>query len=183
MPSDFDFARLVNVPGKGVVLFSQESQTDYITAISLADFHENWKPEPRITGRRGIIIEGSCVLQLNQTRTIFLGGHKHKRKISSFDWLKNKFIYHDTLLLSEHSHGSCAVVNDELGNNLVAVVGNYISDGTLLEIWNPHNESIHIESMPPESNETLTHGMGLVAVNHGKDIFFYGGSNSKQILK
>ena len=116
-------------------------------------------------------------MQLNDTTTLFLGGRdNYARRISSYDWSTNKFTVHKTVWHSKHRKGSCAVIKGERGKPLVVLTGDAYKSSTGLEIWNPADERIQIEAIPfEEENNYRLSGVGLTAVNQGRDLLMYGG--------
>ena len=166
---------LLFVPGQGLVMFTNDFNKGKTDTMILDDSEGKWIPGPEILGCQSI--EDSCLVQLNDTTTLFLGGRdNYARRISSYDWSTNKFTVHKTVWHSKHRKGSCAVIKGERGKPLVVLTGDAYKSSTGLEIWNPADERIQIEAIPfEEENNYRLSGVGLTAVNQGRDLLMYGG--------
>ena len=161
-PLDVNIPELSYVPIKGLVIFS--STLHKVTTQILDDPDAEWKVGPEIEIVVGVDL--SCVLQLNKTITVFLS----TRKLSFYDWSTNTITTYDIPLTSLFF--DCATIKDKEGNYLVA----FVSFATpILQIFNLANNRLESEDIPLLGNYHNYRGVGLAAVNNGRDILLYGG--------
>ena len=119
LPSGEIYDGLVHAPGKGIVLFRSDFKSNYLTTLILGDLYGQWKAGPKIIGLETMAF--TCVLQLNQTTTIFIGRFGQSSKtIPSYDWSTNSFKEIYTPWLLNRFNLSCAVIKDEQGKTRVA---------------------------------------------------------------
>lgn len=160
----------VRVPGMGMMLLGWEYSSVKRSAMFLDDPDSEWKIGPSIGSFSDL--SGACVVQLNDTATVFLGVAK---QISVYDWTSNKLTKQSATLHSRHIDGSCAVVMDDNLNSYAVITGDKFSYGNELEIWNPADGSLQLEPIPFErDNQAVFHSIGLTTVNKKRDLLLFG---------
>ncbi len=162
------------VPDKGWVMFRSdiEEEREYIKILDSPD--GKWKDGPKLpfSGE----IERDCILQLNDTTTFILKNRDEgfEHLIMTFDWSTNKYTEHEPRLpYGFAKKSSCALIKDENGQQLVAIVYNRKHYEMQMEIWNPVDDSIVSEEIPVSNFHYLS--PALVAINGGRGLLLYPG--------
>ena len=116
----------------------------------------------------------SIYLQINETTTAFLGGLNNYHAITTFDWTSKTYTSHETELTGSRVYSSCALLNGENGEKLVAVASGS-SPG--MEVWNPNDGSV--KTLTPDFPYKVLVGSGqLVSVQDGAELIFYQDLNN-----
>ena len=123
-------------------------------------------------------MDGTCVVQLNDTTTVFLGGRSAKtsRQIALYDWSTNKLSVHKTLLESVFSYGRCEAIDDENRNKYVYYGDRYLNKNSTFAFWNPSNGDLQTYPVMPLKENTFFQTFDLTTINSSKELLIYGGS-------
>jgi len=121
-------------------------------------------------------------LQINNTISAFFGGSNNRHGVLTFDWTTMKYTKHSPELTGSYLYSSCALLNGDDGEKLVALVGGRTSPG--MEVWNPNDGSVKYltTDFPPKD----AYDSFLVSVNDGEELIFYEtyySNNQKGIWK
>ena len=162
LPLDVNRPQIRKVPIKGLVIFNPMS--DKVVTQILDDPDGEWKVGPEIAVG---LEDFHCILQLNKTITVFLSAGK----LSFYDWSINTVITHDIPLTSIYS--DCVAMKDEEGNDLVIFVTSSLRQE--LGIFNLASNRLESEEIPLNGDYRDLYGVGLAAINNGRDILLYGG--------
>jgi len=165
-------ANMAFVPRKGLVLFNSNLLSDFSKTDTwiLEDPDADWMAGPSIIGCN--LANVDCHAQVNETTTVFLGGHRHPRGIVTYDWPTNRCTKLETELPTEHTE-DCVAIKDKDGNSLVVAVSANGDNGTGrgLEIWNPGDGTFQREPIAfGEQNKARIHHHAMAVVNNGYDL-------------
>jgi hypothetical protein len=160
------------VPDKGWVMFKSSPGEDreYIKILDSPD--GQWKDGPHLpySGE----FQRDCILQLNQNITFTLKERESEFRIMTFDWITNRYTEHEPgLPVGSSKKSSCALMIDEKGKTLVAIVYVGKDSEMQMKLWNPADDSIVSEEIPAGSFRYLS--PALVSINEGTEALLYPG--------
>ena len=165
----------VQVPNQGWFIFGGDGNT-LTRSQRLQQPDGLWELGPDLHQSKSVT--GTCIVQMNITHSVFLGGSVDPRGIVLLNWRTMTFTKKEEKLINPRWKSACALLTANNGDPLIAVAGGIHADGKGLEIWNPLQSSVEMinEYLPTESASSLglNHAQ-LVPVNGGKEMILYGG--------
>lgn len=165
----------VQVPNKGWFIFGGEGSS-LTRSQKLNHPKSQWELGPDLFQSR--TVTGECLVQLNDTHTVFLGGSNDYKGIVIFNWNTLTYSKQVEKLIGRRWKSACALMKNSNGDSLIAVAGGIHPDGKGLEIWSPTDGIVKLvsEILPTETSQSLSlnHGQ-LVPINNGREVLLYGG--------
>ena len=110
-----------------------------------------------------------CLVQLNETFTVFTGGNNDPQRIYSLDWTTMQYSLHSRFT-GQRKYHACAKVKDSNGDILVAVAG---GNSPGLEVWNPQTNVVMTldSNFPPSTGFVST--PTLMTVKDSSTLIYY----------
>lgn len=168
-------ASSVLVPNKGWFIFGGDGNS-LTRSQKLQHPDSLWELGPDLYLSKSVT--GTCIVQLNDTLSVLLGGSIDPHGIVSLDWKTSTFTKMEEKLIKRRWKSACALVKSKNGDPLVAVAGGIHADGKGLEIWDPLQSTVALvsEYLPTESASSLglNHAQ-LVPISAGREMVLYGG--------
>ena len=165
----------VLVPGRGWFLFGSEGNSITRSQV-LANPTGRWQLGPSFYQTR--YVNGECLVQLNDTHTVFLGGLNDPHGIVLFNWTTETYTKLRERLAGKHWKSACALLKTGDGDPLVAVAGGVHREGKGMELWDPKESKVKrvSKNLPTEKDQGigLSHAQ-LVPINDGSQALLYGG--------
>ena len=169
----------VLVPGRGWFLFGGEGNS-ITRSQMLTSPSSRWQLGPNFYHSR--YVSGECLVQLNDTHTVFLGGMNEPHAILLFDWTTESYNKLKEKLIGKHWKSACALLKTGGGDPIVAVAGGVHREGQGLEFWDPKESKVKLVSsrLPTETEHSmgLSHAQ-LVPINEGRQALLYGGNQGE----
>ena len=167
------FAKHVIVPGMGLVVFTKQSNENVTKTLILDSLEGEWKVGPDIVGLKSMY--GTCVVQLNDTTTAFLGGEGSNttRRIVLYDWYTSAISVLENKLHQDLNFGLCDILVDENNEKTVFYIKNGLREDDSFGIWNPSNGSLQTYPVKPLEEIGNNVILGASTVNNRKDLLIY----------